>query len=159
MVVVGCSRYVTLSMLHHLEKSCDRTVATFSLGWGPGWKTFVPAGAMPTVETVQKVDALRTVLGLACGIWTTLWLCEHLMSLIVGQTNFLVKIEAYLAIHAIRRFPPNQWKNMKNKHVRVWQCWLQTLRTIWPQNFITSSDWGRPKPCFWPDPVRCRRCD
>ncbi|CAL1168523.1 unnamed protein product [Cladocopium goreaui] len=27
---------------------------------GPGWKTFVPAGAMPTVETVQKVDALRT---------------------------------------------------------------------------------------------------
>ena len=23
---------VTLSMLHHLEKSCDRTVATFSLG-------------------------------------------------------------------------------------------------------------------------------
>ncbi|CAL1135864.1 unnamed protein product [Cladocopium goreaui] len=27
---------------------------------GPGWKTFVPAGALPTVETVQKVDALRT---------------------------------------------------------------------------------------------------
>ena len=27
---------------------------------GPGWKTFVPAGASPTVETVEKVDALRT---------------------------------------------------------------------------------------------------
>ena len=27
---------------------------------GPGWKTFVPAGASPTVETVTKVDALRT---------------------------------------------------------------------------------------------------
>ena len=27
---------------------------------GPGWKQFVPAGAAPTVETVQKVDALRT---------------------------------------------------------------------------------------------------
>lgn len=27
---------------------------------GPGWKTFVPAGALPTVETVQKVDALHT---------------------------------------------------------------------------------------------------
>ena len=124
MLVVGCSRYVTLSMLHHLEKSCDRTVATFSLGWGPGWKTFVPAGAMPTVETVQKVDALRTVLGLACGIWTTLWLCEHFVSL----TRLAVLV-------------------------------ADTLRTIWPQSFITSSDWGRPKPCFWPDPVRCRRCD
>lgn len=30
---------------------------------GPGWKTFVPAGALPTVETVQKVDALHTAAG------------------------------------------------------------------------------------------------
>eukprot|EP00438_Fugacium_kawagutii_P024173 Skav230774 [mRNA] locus=scaffold1473:126973:131647:- [translate_table: standard] len=27
---------------------------------GPGWKQFIPAGAAPTVETVEKVDALRT---------------------------------------------------------------------------------------------------
>jgi hypothetical protein len=57
----------------------------------------------------------------------TLWaLCEPHPAVLVGQTNFLGEIEAYLAIYAIRRFPPNQWKNMKNKHVRVWQCWLQT---------------------------------
>ena len=26
----------------------------------PGWKQFIPAGASPTVETIEKVDALRT---------------------------------------------------------------------------------------------------
>ena len=32
---------------------------------GPGWKNFIPAGAAPTVDTIEKVDALRTVGGLA----------------------------------------------------------------------------------------------
>ena len=27
---------------------------------GPGWKNFIPAGAAPTVDTIEKVDALRT---------------------------------------------------------------------------------------------------
>ena len=27
----------------------------------PNWQAFVPAGAAPTVETIAKVDALRTV--------------------------------------------------------------------------------------------------
>ena len=26
----------------------------------PNWQAFVPAGAAPTVETIAKVDALRT---------------------------------------------------------------------------------------------------
>ena len=41
----------SVTFVHFSEKKCFV---------GPGWKTFVPAGALPTVETVQKVDALRT---------------------------------------------------------------------------------------------------
>lgn len=35
---------------------------------GPGWKNFIPAGAAPTVDTIEKVDALRTVGGLASSV-------------------------------------------------------------------------------------------
>ena len=49
------------------------------LRWrGPGWKTFVPVGALPTVETVQKVDALRTVLCSACHVLLTELQPNHL---------------------------------------------------------------------------------
>jgi type IV secretory pathway VirB6-like protein len=67
---------------------------------GPGWKTFVPAGALPTVETVQKVDALRTATGpieiflaLGGGWSSTFWA--------LGVQNHIYLYNLYIIIYII----------------------------------------------------------
>jgi len=69
---------------------------------GPGWKTFVPAGALPTVETVQKVDALRTATGPIEIFWAPRGMEQHFLGLGGSESYIYIYLyNLYIIIYII----------------------------------------------------------